>query len=83
MIEVCLTGISHQSDYCITIFLYMCTENLALHQSAWQNSTWRSYARAERAVDGRYTGLWWDRGQCAASNWGDQQQPSGGWIYEE
>ncbi|XP_022306996.1 uncharacterized protein LOC111113196 [Crassostrea virginica] len=41
-------------------------ENLALNKSAWQSSTWRSYG-AWRAVDGRYTNLWWDGGHCASS----------------
>ncbi|XP_078330365.1 uncharacterized protein LOC111113866 [Crassostrea virginica] len=45
----------------------MCeTENLALHQPAWQSDTWWSYT-ADLAVDGRYTDLAWDGGQCAAS----------------
>lgn len=42
----------------------MCTENLALHQPAWQSSTLDSDSGAERAVDGEYTG-----GRCAASNY--------------
>nr|XP_022303346.1 protein jagged-1-like [Crassostrea virginica] len=41
-------------------------ENLALHQPAWQNSTFRSYT-ADRAVDGRYTNLSVEGGQCAWS----------------
>ena len=42
----------------------MFTENLALHQPAWQSSTFSSYT-ADRAVDGQYTGLcaWSDAGQ--------------------
>ena len=40
----------------------MFTENLALHQPAWQSSTYRSDT-ADNAVDGQYTG------QCAESNW--------------
>ena len=45
----------------------MCTENLALHQPAWQSSTDSSHTGADRAVDGRYTNLRWGGGQCAAS----------------
>ena len=45
----------------------MCTENLALHQPAWQKSTWLSDTGAERAVDGQYTNLCLNGGQCAAS----------------
>ena len=49
----------------------MCTENLALHQPAWQSSTW-SYGYnntgPELAVDGRYTNLWWEGGQCTGSD---------------
>ena len=44
----------------------MFTENLALHQSAWQNNTWMSYT-ADLAVDGRYTDLRLGGGQCAVS----------------
>ncbi|XP_078316886.1 uncharacterized protein LOC144620379 [Crassostrea virginica] len=44
----------------------MLTENLALHQPAWQSSTW-SDAGAERAVDGQYTNLLLTGGQCAVS----------------
>ena len=47
----------------------MCTENLALHQPAWQSSTWFSGTEAERAVDGQYRNLSVFGGQCAAS-WG-------------
>ncbi|XP_078328062.1 uncharacterized protein LOC111112519 [Crassostrea virginica] len=47
----------------------MCeTENLALHQPAWQSSTWRFYTGAERAVDGQYTDLAWYGRQCAVSD---------------
>ena len=46
----------------------MFTENLALHQPAWQSRTWRSSA-ADLAVDGLYTDLEWDGGQCALSDW--------------
>ena len=47
----------------------MCTEDLALHQPAWQSSTWFSDTGAERAVDGLYLDLWRNRGQCAWSVW--------------
>ncbi|XP_078328041.1 uncharacterized protein LOC111110956 [Crassostrea virginica] len=43
-------------------------ENLALNQPAWQSSTYRSPTGAERAVDGRYTDLRYDEGQCAVSD---------------
>nr|XP_022304917.1 multiple epidermal growth factor-like domains protein 11 [Crassostrea virginica] len=43
---------------CLSVQAY---ENLALHQPAWQSSTFSSYT-ADRAVDGQYTG------QCATSN---------------
>ena len=50
-------------------FFYMCTENLALHKPAWQSSTrLPGYTGAERAVDGRYTKLWFYEGQCAMSD---------------
>nr|XP_022307862.1 uncharacterized protein LOC111113863 [Crassostrea virginica] len=49
---------------CLSVQAY---ENLALHQPAWQSSTLESYTGAERAVDGRYTDLAWDGGQCAVS----------------
>ena len=48
----------------------MCTENLALQQPAWQSSTLWYGAGADRAVDGLYTDLEWEGGQCAASDWG-------------
>ena len=51
------------------LFYYVFTENLALHQSAWQSSTWKSYT-ADLAVDGQYTDLRWGGGQCAESNGG-------------
>ena len=44
----------------------MFTENLALHQPAWQSRTYRFYT-ADLAVDGRYTDLEYG-GQCALSN---------------
>nr|XP_022303537.1 multiple epidermal growth factor-like domains protein 10 [Crassostrea virginica] len=44
-------------------------ENLALHQPAWQSSTAGPYT-AYRAVDGLYTNLRLDGGQCAVSFWG-------------
>ncbi|XP_078330373.1 uncharacterized protein LOC144624444 [Crassostrea virginica] len=49
---------------CLSVQAY---ENLALHQPAWQSSTWRSYTGADLAVDGRYTDLVWNGGQCAMS----------------
>ena len=51
-----------------SLFFYMCTENLALHQPAWQSSTYWSDSGAERAVDGLYTDLSGHGGQCAVSN---------------
>ena len=66
-IEVCLAGISNTSEKCITLFFYMCTENLALHQPAWQSSYWLSDSRAEFAVDGRNTNLELLGRQCAES----------------
>ena len=45
----------------------MCTENLSLNQPTWQSSTLRSGTGAERAVDGQYTSMEWDGGQCAVS----------------
>nr|XP_022307795.1 protein draper-like [Crassostrea virginica] len=42
-------------------------KNLALHKPAWQSSTILSYTGADRAVDGQYTDLVWDGGQCAGS----------------
>ena len=45
----------------------MFTENLALHHPVWQSSTWQSDTGAERAVDGQYTNLYLNGGQCAAS----------------
>ena len=41
-----------------------------MHKTAWQSSTWFSDTGAERAVDGRYTDLRNNGGQCAASYWG-------------
>ncbi|XP_078330402.1 uncharacterized protein LOC144624466 [Crassostrea virginica] len=56
---------------CLSVQAY---ENIALHQPAWQSSTWRSdtdYYGADRAVDGLYTDLsMLSGGQCAASDWG-------------
>ena len=47
----------------------MCTENLALHQPAWQSTTWwYGHTGAELAVDGRYTNLRLTEGQCAGSD---------------
>ena len=46
----------------------MFTENLALHQPAWQSGSWRSDTGADRAVDGLFTDLRWDGGQCAGSD---------------
>ena len=67
-----VTSIEKPSVTC-AVFVKICcfTENLALHKSAWQNNTWGSYT-ADRAVDGRYTDLWWKGGQCAASNHGQK-----------
>ena len=53
-----------------SLFVKVFTENLALHQPAWQSSTHLSYTGAERAVDGRYTDLYVYGGQCAASDGG-------------
>ncbi|XP_078328406.1 uncharacterized protein LOC111115159 [Crassostrea virginica] len=50
---------------CLSVQAY---ENLALHKPAWQNSTYRSYTGAERAVDGQYSNLHSRGGQCAASD---------------
>ena len=47
----------------------MFTANFALHQPAWQSTTYRNNTGADRAVDGRKTDLRWKEGQCAASNW--------------
>ena len=44
----------------------MFTENIALHQPAWQSNTWKSYT-ADFAVDGRYTDIRFEVGQCAVS----------------
>ncbi|XP_078328061.1 uncharacterized protein LOC111112074 [Crassostrea virginica] len=49
---------------CLSVQAY---ENLALHQPAWQSSTWRSNYTADLAVDGQYTDLAWNGGQCAVS----------------
>ena len=43
------------------LFYYVFTENLALHQPAWQSSTYLPYT-ANLAVDGQYTR------QCAVSD---------------
>ena len=43
----------------------MCAENLALHQPAWQESSYRSNTGAERAVDGKYTNMHVYGGQYA------------------
>nr|XP_022326738.1 delta-like protein 1 isoform X2 [Crassostrea virginica] len=50
--------------FCPSVQAY---ENLALHKTAWQSSTFRSYTGAERAVDGRYTNVSVWGGQCARS----------------
>nr|XP_022307835.1 uncharacterized protein LOC111113835 [Crassostrea virginica] len=50
---------------CLSVQAY---ENLALHKSAWQSSTVGSYT-ADLAVDGQYTDLAWNGGQCAMSGW--------------
>ncbi|XP_078328494.1 uncharacterized protein LOC144623747 [Crassostrea virginica] len=57
---------------CLSVEAY---ENLALHKSAWQNNTWRSYT-ADLAVDGQFTDLVWDGGQCA---WSDRGQTTAEW----
>ena len=46
---------------------------MALHQRAWQSSTVGSFT-ADKAVDGRYTNLTWDGGQCATSAWAQTTQ---------
>nr|XP_022307879.1 platelet endothelial aggregation receptor 1-like [Crassostrea virginica] len=51
-------------------------KNLALHQPAWQRRTVGSYT-ADRAVDGRYTDLAWNGGQCALS---DGEQTAEWWV---
>ncbi|XP_078330375.1 uncharacterized protein LOC144624445 [Crassostrea virginica] len=51
---------------CLSVQAY---ENLALHQPAWQSSTYLSNT-ADRAVDGQCTDLAWNGGQCALSEWG-------------
>nr|XP_022305757.1 uncharacterized protein LOC111112519 [Crassostrea virginica] len=51
--------------FCLSVQAY---ENLALHQPAWQNSTYSSDTGADLAVDGRYTDLAFDGGQCAVSD---------------
>lgn len=43
------------------------SENLAIHQRAWQSSTFLDNTGAERAVDGLYTDLQWNGGQCTMS----------------
>ncbi|XP_078327835.1 uncharacterized protein LOC144623310 [Crassostrea virginica] len=56
---------------CLSVQAY---ENLALHQPAWQSNTWESDTgvsyTADLAVDGQYTDLAWDGGQCAVSDGG-------------
>nr|XP_022305386.1 tyrosine-protein kinase receptor Tie-1-like [Crassostrea virginica] len=58
---------------CLSVQAY---ENLALHKPAWQSTTHESYAGdrvvAERAVDGLYTDLRWEGGQCAGSALGQR-----------
>ncbi|XP_078328064.1 uncharacterized protein LOC144623507 [Crassostrea virginica] len=44
-------------------------KNLALHQPAWQSSTYLYYT-ADLAVDGQYTVLASNGGQCAVSDLG-------------
>ena len=48
----------------LNLFYYMFTENLALHQPAWQSNTWLSSYTADLAVDGH-----WNGEQCALSDW--------------
>ncbi|XP_078328063.1 uncharacterized protein LOC144623506 [Crassostrea virginica] len=52
--------------FCLSVQAY---ENLALHKSAWQSSTVLPFT-ADLAVDGRYTDLAWNGGQCAVSRGG-------------
>ena len=54
----------------------MCTENLALHQPAWQSSTHFYGYTADRAVDGMYIDLSAWGGQCASS---DMEQTTAEW----
>ena len=51
----------------------MCTDNLALHQPAWQSGTWSGNG-ADRAVDGRYTNMLYSGGQCAVSGQGQTEE---------
>ena len=44
----------------------MCTENLAYHQPTWQSDTLLPFG-ADLAVDGRFTDLRVEGGQCAVS----------------
>ena len=41
-----------------------------MNKTAWQSSTRWPYTGADRAVDGRYTDLSVEGGQCAVSDWG-------------
>ena len=58
---------------CDSLLLSICfTENLAFNKPAWQSSTFRSNSGADRAVDGQYTNLDEEAGQCAMSKWGQR-----------
>ena len=60
---------NHPTTVVFVKFIVWClTENLALHEPAWQNSTYMSYTGAERAVDGKYSNLHSRGGRCAASD---------------
>ena len=72
-------SIENPSDFwsvCLKCIIWCFTENLALHKPAWQSTTHESHAGdrlvAERAVDGLYTDLRWEGGQCAGSALGQR-----------
>ncbi|XP_078328778.1 uncharacterized protein LOC144623818 [Crassostrea virginica] len=67
---VLLVCLSWVALLCFSVKAY---ENLALHQPAWQSSTWPPYLltaslTADLAVEGRYTDLSRFSEQCARSN---------------